>query len=440
MDLYPDNTLSTMPIPTRSQSVRTAAASKPPPQGSDASLTITDATLASKVDSSKALACSSTTLPLPSRGLPTATHTLSSSSTTTGLSRPRLQPATGTATGPRSTDHSSASSTSTRGHQRPLSTVSLETQSRTRSTTTITQPKDRSAEQGVSSSTAAEKRSLPRPTFNTYQQHFSPRKPKPLLRAQSSRLVGSRDENHAQTQHFSRNQDELLQLSLVHRNSIKTLKEYETDIEEKLELMNRKVQKNGEMVRTLESEHQTRINAVALSDWLHNAGSISKEGYIENLGFCTEELAQISHEGREFDQLMSEFERWLAKVQKIMRMTEDSSSNLENDDDIALIDTPGPTWSHNIRQCTERLQLYRRGLQRLGNARSDSGLGFLLARHQLLADKMLEKLRIAKDIVVAVIGHQQAWMSSTLDAALKATSLDGGHHLRKGTWASAGYE
>ena len=319
-----------------------------------------------------------------------------------------------------------------------------------RSGSTVTKPlHNRSQSINVSKASVADERTVhsvrptgkltvPKPSFNTYQQHYSPQYPQQPARQQHSKVDAIDPNSHPtkEARYFSRLQGELLQLSLVHQRSIYTLNDYERSVKNHIDVNTRKLRKEAEVVSVLEAEHQKHVNALALQNWLDGEETGSKERKLQDFSFCINELAVLSTDGQLFNQIMDEFAQWLRKAQTVMKILSNDTTDLANDDDIVLsLDRPGAPWRQGVDECVGRLELCQRLLQDMGEVDVASGIGIVISRHRELASVMLGKLQTAQNIVDAVSATRQQWMTKALAAFIAEVRTDDANIQRKGIWS-----
>ena len=242
--------------------------------------------------------------------------------------------------------------------------------------------------------------------------------------------------NNVNTQnahYISQLQNELLQLSLVHQGSAKTMVDFERSVGKKIDFKTRQLRKEEQVVSTLEAEYQKGLNAVSLFEWLQEDAGFN-ERKVQDLSFCIKELESLREDGQLFQQLMEEFRRWLDKAQEIMPALINNSTYDGDVDVILSLEAPTLTWWHGVEECSRKLELCQRLLNRLGKAESRPGIGIVLARYRDLTAIMLAKIQTAQDIVNAVTASQQQWLSGSLSVALDEAEFEDRLTNRKGVW------
>jgi hypothetical protein len=244
-------------------------------------------------------------------------------------------------------------------------------------------------------------------------------------------LSGSSDDLYT-----SRLRDELLQLSLVHRDSTRTMQAFENSVVQQLQNSSVKVRKEAEAVAALEAAFRERVNALAICHWLDNQDTNASERRVEDLSFCINEIAEISKPTSEYSLCLSEFDRWLAKVQNAMKAPHEADSETQHFDSLLLIDSIGLGWSKGVRTQMERLELCQQLLQNLGEPPQNSSLAPVLSKHQQLARVKLEKLVVAQNIVGVVSDHQRRLKHQALRTATDEVVRGSHHSSRNGLWSS----
>ncbi|KAK1814399.1 hypothetical protein LTR12_011219 [Friedmanniomyces endolithicus] len=161
----------------------------------------------------------------------------------------------------------------------------------------------------------------PRPSFNTYQQHYSPAKsalPKPPIPASRTRrasTVPAPEESPTTTSspEIQRQQNELLTLSLFHQTALHTLQNYTTSAHRKLNRTQTRLRHEAVTVRALETE-QTRLEHLAvLKAWCQHPALLAEN--LRVVGRIYTELTSLSETTGRFARLVVEFEGWVRGAQ-----------------------------------------------------------------------------------------------------------------------------
>ena len=469
-----------MPIPTRSQSVRTKPAETP--SGSHAANTASSIRAETLPNVKDVQSPSPLSLPQARRFPSNAAHSRSSSTSDSALPRPRASAQGSHAPGSQVPTLSRTSSVSLRGVQSSSKSTAASPAAHLRSQSINLGP-DNFGTRLIRPQTS-------KPAFTTYQQHFSPRKhqtsSKVALPLRSNDSGVHQDGSPFKDDRYSpRLTAELLELSLVHAQASGTLKSFEASVKRMRHQTELEVSLKREEVFNLEIERQICINAGALAHWLQtHSGSDSRQtslapsgndvatsskdpplicnsdeinpletfhapissyqslasSKIENLGDCIQELETISQPGAVLDQLCEEFNQWLLKLQGRIR-TQLDLSDLGTADGYSLtIGGPSPDWSRRINETMKQVILCRRLLQSLlCGAATSSTIEHGLIKNMQLGDLILQKLQIAKDIVSAVMLLQQEHDSRDLFMALEEQQQQQQRHpsRRQGLWCSS---
>jgi hypothetical protein len=157
-----------------------------------------------------------------------------------------------------------------------------------------------------------------RPAFNTFQQHYSPAKsalPKPPIptgkHTRSPTLTLTEEETPLPFE-VAKQQLELLQLSLLHQSSLKTLKEYEASAHRKLSKKQLKLRKEYEVIRELELEQQHIANLTALDTWCPDSSLLAEN--LQILSKIHTELSALTEPSSRYAELVSVFEFWIERT------------------------------------------------------------------------------------------------------------------------------
>ncbi|KAJ0421891.1 hypothetical protein BJY00DRAFT_311612 [Aspergillus carlsbadensis] len=247
---------------------------------------------------------------------------------------------------------STGTATATRGHTRHRSQVVA--------------PSTPKAPQTLSATARPKIRSQ----FNTYQQHFSPKKavkpPTPTLSApmasdSASSLIPSSWPEIAALQ------TELLQLSLLHKSTWQQSIQWEADAEAQLRGKYDSVAKDYRAILDEEEESQRRVNGQALYYWRKNSREHNgRQGFAEQvqlLSQVAEEVYDIADGGRgRYTTAILEFEDWLGKVDGIKKAR---IQHVGGNESAIFIDPIDRKWREDINVLVMRFELASRQLQSL---------------------------------------------------------------------------
>ena len=156
-----------------------------------------------------------------------------------------------------------------------------------------------------------------KPTFNMYQQHYSPAKsslPKPPLpAAKTLRPSPVLEEDATVTFDVARQQIELLQLSLLHQASTQCSREYTASAKRKLSKMHTKLRKEYETVRATELVHQRVTNLSALESWCRDPSLLVEN--LQILSLVYSDLTSLVEDGSRHADVLDMFELWMKEAE-----------------------------------------------------------------------------------------------------------------------------
>jgi len=387
----------------------------------------TNATEAASTKSLSRTQSSSIARPKPERGGPTSGHPHIS-----GLARPKAKPAVSTtASASRSATPSSASSTTP---------------------------------------------SFAKPDFNTYKQHFSPKKgsvirhhstvTKPEIHPPSLRqdLIPA----NGSSGDITRFRDELLQLTLLHDKAASTLRNYQDSVDVQIRDGREDVETRLTTLTALERARQISVNAYALKGWLegtsagegkgassstpcqaeseHQCGAVSKthDGLLI-LAHVANELTNVVREDGALDSVMEEFDRWRLSA---MSMSETSKGDgNEPGNEVHFLTPLDPSWAATLSSIESRVQACRDLLADLLAPLTDdeleSCIGVLIKTLFQLAEQVLQEIGICRVVEGLILQRKQELVSKALTKALSVADAETQHERsvgfardreRKGIW------
>ncbi|KAK4899099.1 hypothetical protein LTR27_003329 [Elasticomyces elasticus] len=153
-----------------------------------------------------------------------------------------------------------------------------------------------------------------RPSFSTYQQHYSPAKsalpkpPVPAARNSKPAAVATEDDT-APSFEVQKQQNELLALSLLHQAALRTKQEYDVSAHRKLGRKQALLRKEHEALHALEDEQSRTASLVALDSWCSDTALLAENLQTASRGYS--ELTTLSENGGRYQQLVSTFEKWI---------------------------------------------------------------------------------------------------------------------------------
>ncbi|KAL2812038.1 hypothetical protein BJX63DRAFT_260833 [Aspergillus granulosus] len=209
-----------------------------------------------------------------------------------------------------------------------------------------------------------------RSQFNTYQQHYSPKKTAkpptatpstPVPPDSSSSLIPSSWPEIAALQ------TELLQLSLLHKSSWQHSIKWENDAEAQLRGQYDLVAKDYRAILNEEKESQRKINGQALLYWLKNSREhIGQQGFAEQVQLLSQVAQEVydlaDGQGGRYTMAILQFEDWLQKIDEIKAAR---ISHVGREEPAIFLEPIDHKWKDDINALMMRLELASRQLQSL---------------------------------------------------------------------------
>ncbi|KGY14796.1 hypothetical protein PABG_12290 [Paracoccidioides brasiliensis Pb03] len=334
-----------------------------------------------------------------------------------------------------------------------------------------------------------------KPQFSTFQQHYSPKRglktkpPIPIASASSTSVTetgpGTDPSSHTNLQ-ITALQTELLQLHLLHADSLHARLEWECSAKNKLRKQHQSVVSKYHTLLAQEQGAQRYVNKLALDRLAediqvnrNNRGHNSHSHYdfaeqIQALSRVVQDVAVLTdvRGGRHVD-CIRVFERWFEHVERVRRgrsgsgrgkgtqngnayqkLAVDGNANgNDGDDDVEdaysdnaattcdFIDPLSSKWKEEVAALSAKLVLCARELDCLevdvrgdgqdkGKYPPSSALIRTVRGHKLLLRSMIEELEIVSAIEVDVEVLERLWVSKAVDrlgpASVSANAGGGG--------------
>ena len=153
-----------------------------------------------------------------------------------------------------------------------------------------------------------------RPTFSTFQQHYSPAKsalPKPPVpSSRHTKTASIAEEDSTITFEVAEQQVELLQLSLLHQSSTKTSKQYLDSAYRRLGQKHARIRKELNSIIAAESEHQKHANLEALYAWCPDPAFLLEN--LQTLARVHHDVCAMTDPGSRYAEVLETFEAWIA--------------------------------------------------------------------------------------------------------------------------------
>lgn len=285
-------------------------------------------------------------------------------------------------------------------------------------------------------------RSFKKPDFDTFNQHYSPKKPsRPIpnhIHAPPSGASGT----GLPTTEVANFQGELLQLSLVYGAAAATFHAYRESA--KLQLSAELEDVNRELLnlRSLQDDRQAKHNAIALSKWFEQdhqdlALAGSGAGTLLILGHCIKELDEVNKDNGPLENAMRTFDEW--HIYASSRNTTRTIGGHAGRDSKRCLVPIDPQWSALVSSVQDRAKACAASLADLPELPESSSIGRLIKVHLMLADHIQQEIELCRDVERLILQREQSWVETSTRRALanvegqrRAETSSATH--RKGLW------
>jgi hypothetical protein len=290
---------------------------------------------------------------------------------------------------------------------------------------------------------------LQRPTFNTFQQHFSPKKAAREA-ASAETNTTSRSEGDVLTAAsrpaVAALQTEFLQMYLLYSLSVQQDAEWRSTAE--LQLRNKYNNVANAYQGQLAEERvvQQQWNMKALYDWSVDCTSSGNaledfSTQIQNLSQVIQEVTDVTavNSGR-YTLVVKAFEDWLAIVEIVKESRREGKHAFETGfEELQFIYPMDRVWKDEVEALTSKAELCLRRLQNLAmldDTQHDGGTALLqiVRGHRDLLVFMVNELKEMRDIELEVFALEKSWVSRAAD---QLRTVEDGQHIsstRKGIW------
>ncbi|WEW58769.1 hypothetical protein PRK78_004237 [Emydomyces testavorans] len=294
---------------------------------------------------------------------------------------------------------------------------------------------------------------LRKPQFNTYQQHYSPKKPAPKVTPQT--LSMNTGDNNASTTlppHILPLQTELLQLHLLHSQALHAKRKWETNTDGQCRRLHNSVVTTYRSVLSTEQSIQRNRNAAAIEQFAAEIKTCnSRYDFLTQVQMLSKVIQEVSdltdsQEGR-YNNAVREFEKWSAHVTEVKQ----SRSQPETGDSIAagydseFIESLSDEWRNDVAALLAKLELCSRELDCLevGATSSDnedasdyyaSALVRAVKGHKLLIQSMIEELDVIAKIEAEVVKMERSWVKTNVEAVCRNRAPSDDVELRIPVW------
>lgn len=256
-----------------------------------------------------------------------------------------------------------------------------------------------------------------KPKFSTYQQHYSPVKPRALLPSNNTarKLSGpSVDQRHPELEAL---RTELLQLSLVDQQSNLVLQQYKNDIEAKLRIKQEDVDAQRAAVESSEREVAAAINCAAIDGWIQKTDVHHAGRSLQDVSFTMRELDRLAEVMSTSGGLFPRFQTWLGS----------SSLDRESMDRLDMAHINPVTFETEILplvwSCERQIESYLTTLEALPETLPESSLYRLVKDYMDLAVAMREECHLIVQIGQALSDKHESWRRGAVLAAITDVRL-----------------
>ncbi|KAK6437109.1 hypothetical protein LTR95_006701 [Oleoguttula sp. CCFEE 5521] len=277
-----------------------------------------------------------------------------------------------------------------------------------------------------------------KPSFNTYQQHFSPAKsalPKPPLphhvRPLPAEPIKEQDPESA------RQDLHLLHLSLLHSTSFATTRSYNASAERQLGVRHAKLRTALVSLREREAEEAEKESLAALLAWNEDPTELVAD--LKSLARIHRDLEALL--ATRYADLAAEFEAWLEDAMAVSEVNHDNGSE--------FVDPLPREWKDAHTSMALQVRALQRGLATLPPAPSvpaDSegevltGLHRLLETCHRLVDETLKEMEIMRGIEAKVLEGEERRVQSMVGSLRfgDVESLGGKEEVWRPAWDIGG--
>ncbi|KAI1980047.1 hypothetical protein LOZ53_006039, partial [Ophidiomyces ophidiicola] len=268
-----------------------------------------------------------------------------------------------------------------------------------------------------------------KPSFNMYQQHYSPKKSAPKAAVGSVSTVAAGDSNVMQAlpPHIPPLQVELLQLLLLHAEGLQAKRKWEASMDAKCRELHSSVVKTYQSVLATERAVQRDRNVAALEQFAGDVhacnGRYDFATQIQMLSRVIQEVSDLtqSRDGR-YNVVIQEFEEWSAHVNEVKQ------NRMRKTGELQFIDPLRDGWRNDVAALSAKLELCSRELDCVeirtatttqGDDRSGyhaSALARAVTGHRELIRSMIDELDVIAKIESEVTMMERSWVTRTVDS------------------------
>jgi hypothetical protein len=226
----------------------------------------------------------------------------------------------------------------------------------------------------------------------------------------------------------TKEQIELLQLSLLHQASASTLRAYEYSAKHKLSHRHAKLQQEFQMIEDEEREQRKQTNFEALDVWCVDAALLAE--HLQILDHVVADVRSLTEPSGRFADMTTTFEDWLISAEQCLMGTSEKRSFVES-----LPETWKTTHTSlaiKLRSVQHDLELFP-PLPKEANPESPSSLRLILTSCSALVDGMLKELEVMMRTQKEIMQQSRELVDGQVNDLL--SSSDG--ILEKEVWSPA---
>ncbi|KAF2173341.1 hypothetical protein M409DRAFT_17281 [Zasmidium cellare ATCC 36951] len=275
-----------------------------------------------------------------------------------------------------------------------------------------------------------------KPSFSTYQQHYSPAKsalPKPGIPSGKPAAVArpptasGREGEVPITAEVALEQIDLLQLSLLHRSSEQVLAEYEASARQKLAKQHARLRKEYESIRGHELEQRRLTNLSAIETWCPDHALLAE--HLQTLNRVVTALRMHTEPGSRYSELSDTFDSWATKAEATL---------FDDTQAASFIEALPESWRAAHTSLALKLRSIQRDLDTLppvpppSSSDVQSSLEIIMDNCSSLVDDMLKSLEVMTKLQKEVLQRGKARIDEQINALMST-----GQDAEKENWVPA---
>ncbi|KAI9849650.1 MAG: hypothetical protein M1837_002775 [Sclerophora amabilis] len=293
-----------------------------------------------------------------------------------------------------------------------------------------------------------------KPTFSTFQQHFTPKKPtKPLARAMSSSSQSPKKPalQEVASSETIRLQTELLQMHLLHQGAASSYHQWEQSARGKIRIQFEETARRHRKLRTVEQEVQERVNLQGLREWLGSDHLLDPGDKIQSLGSTIQEVHNLIDSGGVYHRIVRAFEKWISWIDDIYKQRQNSSSSSgaggsgsgsgAGAEQLEFIDGLGDGWKSETASLARKLASLSHRMVGLGDPLTGSGLEKILANGKDMVANAMAELELMRTMERELMAKERSWVESQIsdladevEEDLETMLPSSGDQPRRGIW------